>query len=267
MERYRTIKTCSWNWSETNPLECAELRWRGKVTPRFFKCCRTFIYFLKPGTNHPEVLWLKRKNHPINKKWSFIFYPPIWFITHFLPAVYLLCASVHHLLSLELLYERPLERNWPSSLPVSAGYSLIKPAPFPLRPGWPAITMEADWRAVKYLLMLHLALGNCAQTCSRTVKHIFTPATHKQWQLKVNHNSFTYTYNENIFLEIMVIIHNQLSILYINSVALMWPVLCFSSFLSWEKDKSLLGTASVQFQFSNHKLCTADLSSLISQHI
>lgn len=33
------------------------------------------------------------------------------FITHFLPAVYLHSAAVHHLLSLELLYERPLERN------------------------------------------------------------------------------------------------------------------------------------------------------------
>lgn len=74
-------------------------------------------------------------------------------------------------LSLELSYERPLERNWPSSLPVSAGYRLIKPAPTPLWPGWPAITLGSGLACCK--IFIDAPLGPW-ELCTNTLMHCQT---------------------------------------------------------------------------------------------
>lgn len=64
----------------------------------------------------------------IYKESAFFFNPLLPFITH--PRIF--SAAAPHLLSLEELDEKTLERNRPESLLVSAGYSLIKTAPSPL---------------------------------------------------------------------------------------------------------------------------------------
>lgn len=169
-KRCWTIKTWCWNGSEVNLLLCTKLRWKwgGKVTSRFFKCCFTVIYCFLIGARHKStgaaLIKKARIIQSITNEPFLFFNAPLPFITHFLPAVYLLPAALHHLLSLELLYERPLERNWPSSLPVSAGYSLIKPALSPLWPQWPAIT-----------------IGSGLACCK-----IFIDAPHGPWELCTN---------------------------------------------------------------------------------
>lgn len=113
---------------------------------------------------------------------------PLSFISHFLPEVYHLAVSVHHLLSLEPLDEKPLERNWPSSLLVSAGYSRIKLVHPPRcdKDGRP-LHLEGDCLGVKYLSELHLSLGNCVQRRLCTVKCIYMLERERQRQLNVDH--------------------------------------------------------------------------------
>lgn len=122
----------------------------------------------------------------------------ILFITRFLPSVYHFCASVHHLLSLELLYKRPLERNWPSSLPVSAGYSLIKAALFPAVTSMAGHYDGSGLTSCKIFINAPLGPLWIVHKHSRTVKHIYTLETQRQRQLNVDydHSSSNHIFGE-----------------------------------------------------------------------
>lgn len=110
-ERYGPVKLCGCGGSAACTLACTELRWKRKGMNWFFRWGFNVTYCMLIEAWHMSfrvnlIFFFKNKHHQINNKLSlffffFFFYFPLSFITHFLPEVYLLCVSVHHLLSLE----------------------------------------------------------------------------------------------------------------------------------------------------------------------
>lgn len=185
-ERYQTIKTHGLKGSEANPLVCAKLRWRGKghvkVLQMLFRCCLLLFNLSSTHIRVALIFFLKKAGiiqSITNKTFFFLSSNPLYhpFPSCSLSSLYLRASFF---IIRTTLWEAIREKltQLPASLSRLQPHQ-ASPPPSPLWPGWLAITMEGDWRAVKYLLMLHLALGNCPQTRSRKVKHIYTPATHK----------------------------------------------------------------------------------------